>query len=188
MRVLVFGTSNSLLGGGWVSGLSEALGGGLVDNLSVGMCPSTRFAAHSDIDIERYDVVFFDSVPNDDVLLNNTLDEAILDDLLGQIFHEISRRAPLIVMGFCFKDSLNAPSAAFQRHRRLCAAAGGHFIDVRDLVLELSERCATPPKRSMTITPPIPIVPWRAKSAMLSGVFYLRFCPSFPVHTMRQMQ
>ena len=144
MRVLVFGTSNSLLRGGWVEGLSEALGEGVVDNLSVGMCPSTRFAAHADIDIGRYDAVFFDSVPNDEVLLNSGFDDVELDDLLGQIFCEISRCAPLFVMGFCVSDYLYSPSQAFQRHQRLCSAAGGQFIDVRDLVLELSERYGRP--------------------------------------------
>jgi len=146
MRVLVFGTSNSLLRGGWVAGLTEALGSNAVDNLSVGMCPSTRFAAHADIDWRLYDAVFFDSVPNDEVLLDNAVNPEILDSLLGQIFYEIARSAPLIVIGFCFKEFLHAPSAAFIRHQRLCAAVGAHFVDVRDLVLELGERRGRAPE------------------------------------------
>ncbi|WP_145962813.1 hypothetical protein [Mangrovicoccus ximenensis] len=140
MPVLIFGTSNSLMKNGWVQGLVDILGEKNVENMSVGMSPSTRFSAHANLDFSKYDAVFFDAIPNDEYLIEDTDDFNSTAEILDRIFFEISQKTALIVVGFCISPNVLTPSKTFMRHQELCRKNGGIFVDIRDLVLETSER------------------------------------------------
>ena len=103
MRVLILGTSNSLLKRGWVYGLSEALADAEIHNLSVGMSSYVQFAARMRIDFSAYDYVFFDSIPNDEALAREIGTDEFYYLLLKRILSTISAQSRLIIFGFCWK-------------------------------------------------------------------------------------
>lgn len=123
---------------GWVAGLRE--GGLLVDNWSVGMSPSTRYAAYANRDLSSYDFVFFDAVPNDEVLEKDIGNELLNDVLLESIFTTISTQTRLIVLGFCWKQNFSQKSNAFMRHKRIAEKVGAQFVDIANLIYLFGKR------------------------------------------------
>ena len=69
MRILILGTSNSILRLGYVSGLSAQFPRAEIDNRSVGEAAGVQFACWGNIDFGAYDAVLFDSVPTDVVIV-----------------------------------------------------------------------------------------------------------------------
>lgn len=66
MRILILGTSNSILYPGWSFGLRQALPNATIENMSIGASPGIQFNTKLETTIfSEYDFVFFDSIPND---------------------------------------------------------------------------------------------------------------------------
>jgi hypothetical protein len=150
MKVLILGTSNSILKNGWVAGLRHALPGAAIENRSVGASPGVQFALAAQIDYSIYDVVFFDSVPNDQEILSLTvldtagksrLWEAVLYDLCSII----SSQTCLIVIGFCHRNFLSSPCAVYSSRECIAQLLGVQFIDVRGILKRLMEAGAGSP-------------------------------------------
>ncbi|WP_410952313.1 hypothetical protein [Pseudomonas sp. S1(2024)] len=135
-NILILGTSNSLLKGGWVDGLREALPGWNIQNRSIGASPGIQFAASLNTDFSSFDYVFFDSVPNDEeyqYLNVGYSDIEFSTQILFDIFSTISAKANLIVLGICNKRFLDRESEVYSLRRYLASACGADFIDVREL-------------------------------------------------------
>jgi hypothetical protein len=144
MRILILGTSNSLLKMGWVAGLREGLPSATIDNMSVGASPGIQFAQHLDIDFSAYDVVFMDSIPNDEEYreipyFSGSLgysSETFVDRILYEIAATIASETFLVMLGFCRSFNLRSPSSTFNSHREIATATGAQFLDIRSLLAE----------------------------------------------------
>lgn len=137
LNILVLGTSNSLLKGGWVDGLKAAMPDCTIRNLSIGASPGIQFSSLLNIDFSLYDYVFFDSVPNDEeyqYFTQGYSDIEFSTRILYEIFSTISSEARLVVLGICNKVYLSQESQVYSLRRSLAAACGAEFVDVRYLL------------------------------------------------------
>jgi hypothetical protein len=139
LNILILGTSNSLLRGGWAAGLREVLPRANIKNMSIGASPGIQFGVHIAIDFTKYHFVFFDSIPNDEQFLYGTTGSSRLNfsnRILYEIFQTISLQTNLIVLGFCIEQFLIEKSEQFLSVMRLAALCSCQFVDVRQLVLD----------------------------------------------------
>lgn len=141
LNILILGTSNSLLKGGWVDGFRAAAPGCMIKNLSIGASPGIQFSSILHTDFSQYDYVFFDSVPNDEeyqYLTQGYSDVEFSTGILYEIFSTISAESRLIVLGICNKRYLSQESQVYSLRRSLAAACGAEFIDIRQLFVACS--------------------------------------------------
>jgi hypothetical protein len=141
LNILILGTSNSLLKGGWVDGLRTATPNCTIKNLSIGASPGIQFASLLHTDFSEYDYVFFDSVPNDEeyqYLTRGYSEVEFSTKILYEIFSTISAQSRLVVLGICNKRYLNKESQIYSLRRSLAAKCGAEFVDVRQLLVAYS--------------------------------------------------
>jgi len=142
MHILILGTSNSILQNGWATGLQRALPDAKIDNWSAGASPGIQFAEILSHDLDVYDVVIFDSLPNDEEYDANphwwgTLGYSspeFVDEIFYQILSTIACHCPLIILGITSKDYMSSPSNTFLRRKNLADRLGCPFLDVRALL------------------------------------------------------
>jgi hypothetical protein len=137
LNILILGTSNSILKGGWVTGLRHTLPEAVIKNMSIGASPGIQFGVHASIDFSEYQFVFFDSIPNDEQFLYGTIGGSRLsfsNRVLFEIFQTISLQTNLIILGFCLERFLTDPSGQFSSVVWLAALSSGQFVDVRRLL------------------------------------------------------
>jgi len=137
MNILILGTSNSLLKNGWTFGLKNILKDAEIENLSVGASPGIQFSTLLNCNFSKYDIVFFDSIPNDEeyffkaknyINYNN-------ENILFELLSTISSQTQLIIMGFCNRWSLNEESIIYSTRKKIAKKIGAHFIDIRKILL-----------------------------------------------------
>ncbi|WP_347452902.1 hypothetical protein [Acinetobacter thermotolerans] len=139
-KILILGTSNSLFKGGWVAGLSHALQGYQIKNMSVGASQGFQFAGIvSQENFSQYDYVFFDSLANEEsYCLGRQADKYHYTDQVERLLYElmstIASQTNLIVMGFCKHYAFDKESEIFQSRRRLTQNVGGYFFDIRKML------------------------------------------------------
>lgn len=136
-KVLLLGTSNTILRGGWVSGFTEASHPDTqITNGSVGGSPSTQFAVWCERDMSGYDYVIFDAIVNDENMVKKYLgDFDHYANLLHQILSTIASQTRLVVLGFCNERFAKNRSQIYRLHRDLASKVGGEFVSVIDHVL-----------------------------------------------------
>jgi len=140
MNILILGTSNSLIKQGWVAGLRVSLPSAQIKNLSIGASPGIQFGAHMNMNFRAYDIVFFDSTPNDeqyDWRIPGYSTLGYISEIIDRIFGLIASQTRLIVLGFCLKRYLTKESNVFLMHRDLCLKNGGEFVNVRHIINHL---------------------------------------------------
>ena len=133
---------------GWVAGLREGLPSATIDNMSVGASPGIQFAQHLDANFSAYDVVFLDSIPNDEEYqeipgFSGSLgysSEAFVDRILYEIASTIASETCLVMLGFCRRSNLLNPSSTFNSRREIARATGAQFVDLRSLLAEFGPR------------------------------------------------
>ena len=136
-RILILGTSNSLITGGWVDGLKASNESFQIHNKSIGASPGIQFAAHIDTDFSVYDYVFFDSVPNDEQYQYESSGYSELEfivEVLRDIFSVIASHTRLIVLGVCNKNYFDVESKVYSARRALAGFCNSEFIDVRKIL------------------------------------------------------
>ncbi len=140
LKILILGTSNSILKQGWVAGLRAALPDALIENQSVGASPGIQFGQKLSLDFAAYDLVFFDSLVNDENLLPYVGDEKFLNRIIYEIISTIAQQTPLIVLGFSAERYLGRHSDLYQTRRRLALMCGAQFIGIHELVEQFGPR------------------------------------------------
>lgn len=134
LKILILGTSNSILVHGWVAGLRRALPEADITNLSVGASPGTQFGLNMAADITGYDAVFFDSVVNDENFAPLLGTPQFAERIIFELISTIAAQAPAIVLGFSNARHLHAHSALYTRRRELSAICGAQFVGMHEMV------------------------------------------------------
>ncbi len=142
MKILILGTSNSILRNGWVSGLRRALPEADITNLSVGASPGTQFGLNMKSDLTSFDVVFFDSVVNDENFSAIVGTETFSNRIIFEIISTISTQTAAIVMGFSNERHLETHSSIYTQRRALAALCGAQFIGIHEMVAEIRAQIA----------------------------------------------
>lgn len=144
MKILVLGTSNSLTRDGWIGGLRDALPSASIDNRSVGASSGIQFSLNMDTDFSEYDVVIFDSIPNDEQHLredfgpNGYSSEDFVNQIIFEIASTISSETALIFLGFCSESSIDSISSTYKTRIQISQAVHAQFLDLRQLMLQFS--------------------------------------------------
>lgn len=136
MKVLVVGTSNSVLRGGWVDGLKETVSGKVI-NRSVGAsCSAFLLYELCSLSsrMEEYDIVIIDSMVNDEYFLNKGfLQEKYLLDYVQQIYTILAEKI-VIYLSFSSQQFFNCQSRAELIHRAQAFSTGAYFISVKQIL------------------------------------------------------
>lgn len=140
LKILILGTSNSILHDGWVAGLRQALPDADITNLSVGASPGTQFGLNMKTDLTPFDVVFFDSVVNDENLRQLVGEDQFSTRVLYEIISTISAQTPAIVMGFSNARHLDAHSEIYTQRRTLARLCRAQFLGIHELVEKFGRR------------------------------------------------
>jgi len=136
--ILVLGTSNSILKGGYVEGLRSELPEARIVNASIGASPGLQFGVFLQKDIADFTYIIFDSTPNDEQYAYETRgysEDVGINRILFELLSSISSKCNLIVIGFCNKRHLERKSNVYKIRHEMTRAVGGHFIDVSEYLL-----------------------------------------------------
>lgn len=136
MKIAIFGTSNSIMTGGWVQGLRDGLVGAQITNFSVGDSPGVQFATLLELDLSNYDCIFFDSVINDSVMSHHGYIASydIYRNLLAEIFSTIRKKTRLIQLIFPRAPDLVAVNKVLEDRKELSRLTGAIYVDILSLL------------------------------------------------------
>lgn len=143
MKILVLGTSNSILKGGWLDGLREAMPKTTILNASVGASPGTQFAAWLRRPLADFDAIIHETVINDENLARFVGDQDFFDRIMFETLSSLSSRSRLIVLGFTNQRFLDSESPTYRQRRNMTFAAGGEFVGFREMVAAEADRLTT---------------------------------------------
>lgn len=135
MKVLVLGTSNSILRTGWVRGLRHGLPNAEIVNKSIGASPGIQFACLSGEDITSYDYVLFDSIPNDEEYYNWNLSKEPNDSkevffrALESIWDNIRAQSQLIFVNIPIKSNFYTKSEVLSHRISYAERESVPFVD-----------------------------------------------------------
>lgn len=137
MKILILGTSNSILNNGWSFGLKAALEGHEVTSMCVGASPGIQFADKMSLNFADYDYVFFDSIPNDEEYARNakgyTFNEKN-EKIMEEIYSTISSQTNLIILGFCNRWAFLEESMVYKSRKNIAQSIGCQFVDIKTLL------------------------------------------------------
>ncbi|TAP35102.1 hypothetical protein EYR97_10560 [Alteromonas sp. KUL42] len=138
MKILVLGTSNSILKNGYISGMKRALARASWTNLSSGASPGVQFAKYAHMDFSAYDIVLFDSVPNDEQYALQTPGYSYSEDfkeILFELLSTISSQTRLVVIGISVREFLNKTSTVYKDRERLAQLTNAQFIHFSEALM-----------------------------------------------------
>lgn len=133
MKILILGTSNSILVGGWVAGLRAEFPKAKIRNASVGASPGIQFATWLNEPLDTYDFVIFDSVVNDENLIEGIGSRTYQDRLMFEILSTIAAKTRLVVLGFSNRRFRDKTSEEYRMRKIISENIGAQFVGFRDL-------------------------------------------------------
>jgi tetratricopeptide (TPR) repeat protein len=104
-----------------------------ITNQSIGGSPGMQFGWMMQHDFAVYDLVVFDSVPNDEKLSGviGSLDYSTR--ITFEILSTIAARTRVVALGFCLDQFLNEPSKIYLRRGAIAQRCGAQFVSMRDV-------------------------------------------------------
>lgn len=133
MNIAILGTSNSIIKGGWVDGLKSSLPSANIKNLSIVASPGIQFGLRLGENFTKYDYVFFDSIPNDELLYYESSgysESSESERIIFEILSTIASESRLIVLGFCLKNNLEKQTSLFKSRLAITDYLEAQFIDI----------------------------------------------------------
>lgn len=147
MRILILGTSNSILYPGWSFGLRQALPNATIENMSIGASPGIQFNTKLETTIfSEYDFVFFDSIPNDQTyhdehLTNYDKKNTILfHKITFEIIKRIASQTKLIVLCIDEQRYYNCNSEFYNNRISFAQNANAYFVNTTLLINEYAKK------------------------------------------------
>jgi len=144
MDILVLGTSNAILKGGYVDGLRAALPSARIENRSIGASPGLQFARFLDQDLSRYDAILFDSLVNDQNYISNIGELTYYRDLMRKIASSLSAQTRLIMVEMVNRRFFRQRSAVCDAYRSISDS-----LDLESLDFRAFAAASLPPSLSM---------------------------------------
>lgn len=141
IKVLILGTSNSILKNGYVSGLVDSSTKIEVVNKSIGASPGIQFGCFLSMNFDEFDYVIFDSLPNDEQYSYETKGYSyneLQNQILFEILSSISSKVNLIIMGFVCKNYLVEKTDAYLKRKDIAIKLGVQFIDIPEILQSYS--------------------------------------------------
>lgn len=135
VKILILGTSNSILKQGWVAGLRTSLPHAVIENRSVGGSPGTQFAVHMQTNFREFDLVIVDSVVNDEDYLPYIGRPPFFNRVMFEIASTIASQTRLVLLGIGTERTLQDPSPTFLERAHLARILGAQFVDMRKLIV-----------------------------------------------------
>lgn len=148
MKVLLLGTSNSVLTDGFYLGLKESISIDVV-NLSLGASPSIQFSSLIRYNFEDYDYVLFGGLPNDEDLClylgEKKYSIVNFNRILYELFSTINKKSNLVILNIPKRQVRDLSQTEIQRkspiqkHRELLAnRVGAQVINLDDILRQFS--------------------------------------------------
>ena len=138
-RVLVLGTSNSILKNGWIYGFREQCDAGVeIHNASIGGSPGSQFSYWCTQDLSSYDHIIFDAIVNDE----NMMQQGHLGcfdrykELLRQIISTMAHNSHLTILGFCNERFAQKRSDIYKAYQEISNEVSADFHSVIDFALK----------------------------------------------------
>lgn len=148
MRILILGTSNSLIRNGWVSGLQAALPGVSIDNESVGASPGVQFATRIGRDLSVYDYILIDSIPNDELFASQKMRDGTTgffshqyqESIMFDVLSAARSQSNVVLIGVPRLDTFENASQVFNSRKSMAEQIGAKFFDIRPFVTDYASR------------------------------------------------
>lgn len=134
-KILILGTSNSIIRNGWVDGFRKGLPTADITNLSVGASPGVQFATALGLPLHQYDMVIFDSVVNDEVMGHLVGTAAFSRRLMFEILSSIAAHTRLVVLGFTSQTFFRNASGTYLERCAMSSTLGADFVGLREIIL-----------------------------------------------------
>ncbi|CAI3943112.1 MULTISPECIES: hypothetical protein [Commensalibacter] len=141
MRILILGTSNSIIYPGWVYGLRQSLPDATIENMSIGASPGIQFSVNLEkTNFADYDFVFFDSIPNDQTYHDQNLihydakNTAFFHQITFEIIKRIASETKLIVLCIEEQAYFNCNSEFYNNRIAFARNANAYFVDTKPLI------------------------------------------------------
>ncbi|GLK80070.1 hypothetical protein [Methylopila turkensis] len=140
MKILILGTSNSILKDGWTYGFRAALPDAQIDKHIVGASPGMQFVTNLADDLSGYDHVILDCIVNDEHLSRRIGDINYNNRLIFELMSTLASRVNLITLGFTKVNFIKKASPQYLKRRVIAAACGSQFVSFRDLTLRYGRK------------------------------------------------
>jgi hypothetical protein len=143
LKVLVIGTSNSLLRDGLAAMAREFFGEGNVDNRSLGNVPGSIYALTHVIDginFEDYDFILLDLLVNESYMRGKHISGAFVDACAELFYATLPQGMRCLHFFYSHQESFERPDATELLHKDLCAKYGIGVVNVRERLLDRSLR------------------------------------------------
>lgn len=140
MKILILGTSNSILKNGWVFGFQQAFPEAEISNMSIGASPGIQFSTALATDFSKYDFVFLDSIPNDQNTIKFIGDISYFEEIIYQIMSTIASQTNLISLGFTLANRLRSNSNIYNHRKHISNILGQQFLDIKDILIKFGKK------------------------------------------------
>lgn len=149
MRACVIGTSNTIQRGGWFDGFKEAFPGD-VRRIALGGSPFIQFLGLlRDIERSHYDVILFDTAPNDDSFYAAVANEFIFDSCFYKFVSSLMSIAPSAMVYIPTERAYQRGSVVFERQREICEVLGCKVLDLTPLISAHAAELGLPSHRDL---------------------------------------
>lgn len=148
MKVLVLGTSNSLLVDGVAHVARDVFGASNVTNISLGDVLGSAYAlfcAAGSTSFDEYDLVLFDLMVNEIYFAEGVVDKSFIVQCAEILYKNLPDGIKYCHIGYSPMSYFYDSSEIEDMHRLLCARYGVNFISLRAMLLEFAlERSLSP--------------------------------------------
>lgn len=146
MKILVVGTSNTLVKGGWYDGFQEALDGRHeVKRIALGGAPFSQFLSLiNDMASEAPDHIVVECAANDESYPTHVGNEIFFDRLYYMFLSSLSSFAGVSVLRIPPNATVATGSPVARRQAEICQQIGCSFYDAAEEILELGNQAESP--------------------------------------------
>ncbi|EQB31565.1 hypothetical protein [Sphingobium ummariense] len=138
MEILVIGTSNTIVKGGWFDSFTSSVGMS-VTRIALGGAPFLQFMDVSGrVKSNDYRAIVVETSPNDESYPSSVGSAWTFDKLYHDFIVSLNSIAPVFVLRIPPQDKWRSNSPIASRQKHICELAGAHYFDATDVMLQSS--------------------------------------------------
>lgn len=143
MEILVIGTSNTIVKGGWFDSFSSSVGMS-VTRVALGGAPFHQFMdVFGRVKNNDYRAIIVETSPNDESYPSSVGSAWTFDKLYHDFIVSLTSLAPVFVVRIPPQDKWRSKSAIALRQKRICERVGAHYFDATDVMHQSSRELGT---------------------------------------------